>query len=852
MVKTMKCGVALLLAVFMLLSFIPVIHVEAANDDVSYVNDGKYIYNWGTRGETATFLSPNAKEFYTGNNTYAVLSSYTGGTSQSNAPSSDLYKALKKLMTEAHTHITSYNETKDLYRYTDCQNSGGKISSFYSGNAIGPSWDGEWNREHTWPNSKGLGGSDENDIMMLRPTSTSENSSRGNTAYGKSSGYYNPNAESGGKYDLRGDVARIFLYVYVRWGNTNRAWGQSGVMESVDVLLEWMEADPVDTWELGRNDAVEAITGTRNVFVDYPELAFLLFGEEIPAGMSTPSGGADTGCDHNNFDNGVIYAATCTEKGYTVYTCLTAGCGYSYKANVIPAKGHSYVDGTCTACGASEPVRPTFVTQLSVGVAYKLGIYSTTKEAEYYFTGDMSGYYGATDTAYDNGVDVYVEETTGGYRLYFKDNSNNKQYINLVLSGTYYNFTFATSASSVYTWDSSRNSLKTTVSGEACYIGTFGSYVTMGVLRTSKIADTDYFAHFYTSGGTTGGGGSSDTSCTHNYTSVVTVPTCRKDGYTTYTCSLCGDSYTDNKVSATGHNYVDGNCTVCGAMEPVDSKADIGFGDTANRTVFNTNQQVWVQNGVTITNNKANSQSNVADYFNPARFYMGSEVIIEYPGMTKIEIDCSGLDAKYVNGWLNATGATATNNNGIVTIVFDSPVDSFTYPSLSAQSRAHSITVYGKAEDNAPCEHVKTRLEGALKPTCKADGHTGKTVCLACDEILDEGESIPKTDHDFGAWGLVLPSTCTEVGEERRDCNNCNHYETRDVAIINHYDLDRDGKCDLCGKEVSAGSGSGSTDNQPDDSDDKNNSTVAIIVISIGAVGVLTGLGFFIKKKRAK
>ena len=42
-----------------------------------------------------------------------------------------------------------------------------------------------------------------------------------------------------------------------------------------DDLLRWIEEDPVDTWELGRNDSVEAITGTRNVFVDYPELPIL-------------------------------------------------------------------------------------------------------------------------------------------------------------------------------------------------------------------------------------------------------------------------------------------------------------------------------------------------------------------------------------------------------------------------------------------------------------------------------------------------------------------------------------------------------------------------------------------------
>ena len=217
-----KRGLALLLALVMLVSILPTFSITssaAGTSDVNYVYDGKYIYNWGTRGEVATFLSPNAEKFYTGSNTFASLSSYSGGTGASNAPSSALYKALQNLMKNSHSYQTSYNATRDLFKYTDCQNSGGKISSFYSGKAIGPSWDSgsSWNREHTWPNSKGLGGSDETDIMMLRPTSTSENSSRGNTAYGKSSGYYHPNSESNGKYDLRGDVARIFLYVYVRW-----------------------------------------------------------------------------------------------------------------------------------------------------------------------------------------------------------------------------------------------------------------------------------------------------------------------------------------------------------------------------------------------------------------------------------------------------------------------------------------------------------------------------------------------------------------------------------------------------------------------------------------------------------
>ena len=46
----------------------------------------------------------------------------------------------------------------------------------------------------------------------------------------------------------------------------------------------------------------------------------------------------------------------------------------------------------------------------------------------------------------------------------------------------------------------------------------------------------------------------------HNYETVVTDPTCTEDGYTTYTCSRCGDSYADDMVEALDHDW--GNWTV--------------------------------------------------------------------------------------------------------------------------------------------------------------------------------------------------------------------------------------------------------------------------------------------------
>ena len=48
-----------------------------------------------------------------------------------------------------------------------------------------------------------------------------------------------------------------------------------------------------------------------------------------------------------------------------------------------------------------------------------------------------------------------------------------------------------------------------------------------------------------------------------NDAGVVTAPTCTEDGYTTYTCTVCGSAKKDDYVDATGHNYVDGVCSVC-------------------------------------------------------------------------------------------------------------------------------------------------------------------------------------------------------------------------------------------------------------------------------------------------
>lgn len=43
----------------------------------------------------------------------------------------------------------------------------------------------------------------------------------------------------------------------------------------------------------------------------------------------------------------------------------------------------------------------------------------------------------------------------------------------------------------------------------------------------------------------------------HAYMTQLIAPTCTEQGYTTYICSDCGDSYNDHYVAALGHNYIE-------------------------------------------------------------------------------------------------------------------------------------------------------------------------------------------------------------------------------------------------------------------------------------------------------
>lgn len=120
------------------------------------------------------------------------------------------------------------------------------------------------------------------------------------------------------------------------------------------------------------------------------------------------------------------------------------------------------------------------------------------------------------------------------------------------------------------------------------------------------------------------------------------------------------------------------------------------FDDTAKRTVGTTAQQVWVENGITFTNDKASSNSNVnTSYYNPIRLYASSSATVEMNNMVKIIFDCN--NASYATTLKTSigtiSGATVSVSSDKVTVEFETPVNSFTIASFTAQVRVDGLAV---------------------------------------------------------------------------------------------------------------------------------------------------------------
>lgn len=121
----------------------------------------------------------------------------------------------------------------------------------------------------------------------------------------------------------KGDFARTYMYMFTcyqtfTWKYTWMVYENSAYPTikpwAVDLLLKWHHDDPVSQKEIERNNAVYAIQGNRNPYVDYPRLADFVWGDsvdyvfrlngDVENGSGNQAGSSTVGSDSSTDEGG--------------------------------------------------------------------------------------------------------------------------------------------------------------------------------------------------------------------------------------------------------------------------------------------------------------------------------------------------------------------------------------------------------------------------------------------------------------------------------------------------------------------------------------------------------------------
>lgn len=251
----------------------------------------------------------------TGDAAYAAAGDYYSSVTATKGTA--LLGQLHDLIVTTHDYYTSYSDVKNYSKYSDPGKGNNTVLEFYTHSDIdNGNWDksGGWNREHVWAQSisNGLWGTSGagSDMHHIRPSEKDINNHRGNKRYGEVSNgkaeYTSVSKLLGGHSDsntfepldnVKGDVARIVMYVYTHYNSAsnvggttdrgNQTYGNLPVTKVIaasnadaawQMLLRWNKLDPVDEIERVRNEYVYSKQGNRNPFIDNEAYADAIWG----------------------------------------------------------------------------------------------------------------------------------------------------------------------------------------------------------------------------------------------------------------------------------------------------------------------------------------------------------------------------------------------------------------------------------------------------------------------------------------------------------------------------------------------------------------------------------------------
>ena len=88
-----------------------------------------------------------------------------------------------------------------------------------------------------------------------------------------------------------------------------------------------------------------------------------------------------------------------------------------------------------------------------------------------------------------------------------------------------------------------------------------------------------------------------------------------------------------------------------------------------------------------------------------------------------------------------------------------------------------------------PAGHIEV-ADLSVAPTCTESGLTEGKHCSICNKVIVAQTVVPEIGHIYGEWVVTKEPTDVEEGSKRRDCINCDEFETSLVAKLEHNHAD--------------------------------------------------------------
>ena len=221
--------------------------------------------------------------------------------------------------------------------------------------------------------------------------------------------------------------------------------------------------------------------------------------------------------DHNFVS--LTVPPTCSEEGYTEYTCKD--CWYSYTGDITsPTGNHSFKDGICTECSALDTEYP--FAEITPSKPFTVS------------AGDNNIY----SFSYGHSGNCTIKLSGGICGIILTDKNSKRLIENETPSSTEGEFTVPVTAGEKYYL------FPIPLSGSTEVSVSFDAEHDYEVITVPSSCTT----HGYTYKKCKGCGAETEKTelplSEHIYTATVTKPTFAKGGYTTYACKNCGNNYT--------------------------------------------------------------------------------------------------------------------------------------------------------------------------------------------------------------------------------------------------------------------------------------------------------------------